>query len=280
MRIGVRPIVSVALCVLVVALYLPGWRLLWAEWLELDTYAHGFLVAALCACLVVRSGRQLLTLTPSPSAAALIYPAVLSLVWVVALHYRVEVAAELLLPFLVLAWTYAIAGKQIARELAPAALFLLFAIPFWEYLAPPLQLITANAAGLIVYALGIPVSVSHAQISIPVGVFEVDQGCSGIRFLLSAAALVTFLGFWERWGRAYYLKKLLLVASLAVVANWIRVALIVIIGQLTSMSAPIVSDHNVLGWVIFTVLVLPAFVFIKDTPGPRLWGSSAGKSLG
>jgi exosortase/archaeosortase family protein len=42
---------------------------------------------------------------------------------------------------------------------------------------------------------------------------------------------------------------------LALLGNWLRIISIVIVGHVTEMQSPLVSDHGTFGWLIFAALL-------------------------
>lgn len=50
--------------------------------------------------------------------------------------------------------------------------------------------------------------------------------------------------------------------ALALVANWIRVIIVVLVGDYTEMEHRLVSDHNDLGWFVYGVIVLLPLLYV------------------
>ena len=146
----------------------------------------------------------------------------------------------------------------------PAA-FLVFILPFWGILVPILQNLSIIAVTFIMSFTGIPTFVEVQTITIPAGVFEIAGGCSGLRYLLVSLAISSMFIF-------LYINNLKKAALFFVVAvlgalltNWIRITLLIVIGEYTDMQSSLMEDHNTFGWYLY----IP-FMFLLFRWGNRL----------
>ena len=92
------------------------------------------------------------------------------------------------------------------------------------------------------------------------GAFEIADVCAGLRFLLaglSVAALYAYLSLPSKVVGGVFL---LITVTWVIVFNWIRVAIIILIGHFGGMDHPLVQDHNSVGWVLFAVAMIPLFL--------------------
>ncbi|HEY6923300.1 MAG TPA: exosortase-associated EpsI family protein, partial [Steroidobacteraceae bacterium] len=111
-------------------------------------------------------------------------------------------------------------------------------------------------------------------------IIEVARGCSGQAFLTVGLAVAALLGELEN---ASLLRRALLALVLgagAILANWVRVLVIVEAGYTTHMRHVLVSrGHFVFGWFLFTGVIVACVWFLARTPGPApLAGSAASQS--
>ena len=135
------------------------------------------------------------------------------------------------------------------------ALYGLVALPLWEFFNPVLRLASLKATELFLWMSPIPNFVEGFRIELASGVFVVDAGCSGLRYMVSGLAIATlyaYLYLVTPRARLFCVTGLLI---LAIVGNWLRIILIVVIGYLTDMKSPLVNDHATFGWVIFAILL-------------------------
>jgi len=169
----------------------------------------------------------------------------------------------LFIPPLVLAAVTAAFGFQVARVLLVPVAFLYFAAPVWSLLlTPPMVALTSKATAVIAPLVGLPATVAGTRITFPNGIsFYVSDACSGANFLIQGLAIATLLGELER---APLARRVLLWASMvpvALIANWLRVLLILLMGYGTNLRSGLATrDHVAFGFGIFLV-VLAVYVW-------------------
>lgn len=253
-----------SLLVLLVAFW-PTLQSLHGVWNRI-TYSHGYLVAPVVLWLAWR--RRDALLRPGEGAGAALAPLLLlSLVWFVAVVTDIQVIHQAVLPVMMLLWVAAIAGWRSARRIFPAVAIFLFAVPFWEILTRPLQLMTIAVSGAAVKAIGIQAEITGEFIHIASGTFRVANSCSGLRFFIIGLLLGTLYAhlFARRWSTR--IQIMAASAGLALIANWIRVAGLVVIGEATEMQWEHLEDHGFYGWVIFVIvftLFFPLAGYLAD----------------
>ncbi|MDO6506823.1 exosortase [Colwellia sp. 4_MG-2023] len=139
------------------------------------------------------------------------------------------------------------------------ALYFIFLIPLWGILTIPLQNLSIFAVNALMSLTNIPVFVEDEFVHIPSGVFEIAGGCSGLRYLLTSLAISSLYIF-------LYLRNIKNIAIFASVAilgalltNWIRIVLLIIIGHETEMTSDLMTDHNMFGWYLYVPFMLLLF---------------------
>jgi EpsI family protein len=241
---------------LVVAAFWSTWQSLPAVW-SADR-SHGFLAAALCGWLVWRD-RELLTAGRAPLHLA--WPALiaLSLLWLVAAVISVQVVQIAVLPLLLLAWLLAVFGMEVLPAAWPVAAVFFLAVPLWEVLVWPLQMLTVLFNAVLLKIIGLEAVIRGESISIPSGTLVVAGSCSGINYLMTAVTIAACYAmlFVQRWSTRWRL--VLAAALLAMLANWIRVLGLVLIAHATKMQSPLMAEHGTYGWVIFAAAMLTFF---------------------
>ena len=258
-------ILSFAMIGILACFYLSSWQQLLDEWLVFDqSYSHGLLALGLSAHSLWLWATQ----NSPPNNVwqrALIYLIFLGslLVWFAGHHIQVRAIEVFALPVVIVTCSALLLDKQPTRYLAFAYLYLLFALPIWDIVVPALQATTSYVSSLMVQGLNIPVFIEGNFISIPDGTFEVAGGCSGIRYLLVGITLGLFVLESQQatWSKLFMM--LALVILLSVASNWVRVAIIVYVGHLTNMQSPLIADHEMLGWVVFFVILAPVLFFLQ-----------------
>jgi len=221
---------------------------------------HGFFVAALVAWLIVRDRRAVAERAERPIAALAWVLAPLSLAWMGAVIMNVRLVHEGLFVVLMTLWGLAVYGWGARTVVLGIGLTALLAVPFWAIGVPILQRATVLASGGATRLLGIEAQIGGDAITLGSGTFLIEEGCAGLNYLMAGLVLGAAYGhlFAARWQTI--LKIVALFGAVAIVGNWIRVAALIVLGELTAMQSPYIEDHLWQGWLIFTVLMAPTFL--------------------
>lgn len=259
------------LCSIVAASVLglwPAWRLLHYQWTATFSYSHGYLIAAMALVLIGRAlGAE--AVKPRPwwpgfALLALVIGAV-----AIANVLAINVARMGLVPFALWGAVLAAAGPLAAKRTAAGFGYLYFAIPVWDVLIGPLQSATTAAVTVALTVGRVPAFIEGNFIHLPSGTFQIAEGCSGLHFLIVGVAFSVFYGSirLQSWPR-----RALLVGSallMAVLANWVRVFLLVIVGHVTEMQSSLVHDHYTFGWILFVAMMAPVFLLGRKLEAER-----------
>jgi exosortase len=109
--------------------------------------------------------------------------------WLLADLAEVQVVRQyafvLMIPFTV----WAVLGTRVARAITFPLVFLIFAVPFGEFLLPPLMQFTADFTVTALQLTGIPVYREGLYFTIPTGSWSVVEACSGLRYLIASITL-------------------------------------------------------------------------------------------
>ncbi len=151
--------------------------------------------------------------------------------------------------------------KPSSALIVPLAL-LWFIAPVWGALIGPLQNIAVVITTFFMQLTHIPIYVDGNFIQIPQGVFEVAEGCSGLRYFIVSVALSTLLCHLH----LRKLKNIILLTLCAIIGailvNGIRIVLIILIGYYTDMQSAIVKDHNMFGWFLYIPFIMALFYMV------------------
>ncbi len=234
-------------------------------WDDIKTgnYAHGYLVLAISAYLIFNNRRQLWQQQPCPNFTGLGLVFMAMSLWLVATLVSVEMlqAAALLLLIIGLIWV--IFGTTITRMLLFPVLFISFALPLWSPLSPVLQGITADVVFWLVRLFEIPAMRQENLIIVPYGTLSIEEACSGLRYLLASLTLGTLYAY-INYSRLYSrILVVLISAAAAILANIIRVFIIVYIAYTSNMQDPLVTNHLMMGWYLFGAVI--SILLIVDT---------------
>lgn len=255
-----RPyVVLSSLLLLQLLLFYPTYWSMVEIWWRSETFAHGFFIFPIAAYLIWKKRNQL-ACSPVHSDYRALFPLVaFGFIWLVA--YAVDViavkqfAVVLMLPTLV--WL-TLGWRTTSLIIFPLA-FLLFAVPFGEFLIYPLMKFTAVFTVNAIRAVGIPVFWEGLYFSLPTGSWSVVEACSGFRYILASltlGALYAYLSYQSFWRRAAFM---LLALVVPIIANGLRAFMIVMIGHYSGMELAVGVDHLIYGWVWFGVVMFIMF---------------------
>ena len=235
------------------------WDTAWtmvALWQRSETFAHGFLIVPISVWLIWRQRDHLAALQLRPNPLVLPLLASAGFGWLLGRLAGAGVVEQyalvLMIPLLV--WT--LLGNQAVRALAFPLVFLLFAVPFGEFLEPLLMEHTANFTVYAIRLSGVPVYREGLFFTLPSGSWSVVEACSGLRYLIASLTLGVLYAYLTY--RSFARRAIFIVFSVAVpiVANWLRAYMIVMIGHLSSMRLAVGVDHLIYGWLFFGFVML------------------------
>ncbi len=242
---------------------------LWTEWAAFFTlwfdsliYNHGFIVFAGTLFLLFKRKKALSQLRPQGSLFALVCLAGSVAALILAQTADIRFVQLFVTPFVILFWGWAIWGKAFAKTAGGPIMLLLFAVPFWDDFSPPLQHLTVFFNEILLNIADVPAEIKEFYITLEVGVFLVEGGCSGIRYLIVGLFLATFYGQLFYNSHLKTITLIVLAALLSMLANWIRVFGIIIAGHYTGMETSLVEDHETFGWIVFVIVALIPILLI------------------
>ncbi len=265
--------------------------LLVAFWPTLSTFygtwarsyqEHGFFIGGLTIWLFWQY-RDRLRQWPGDGLPALApVAAMLSVAWLFAVIMNVAIVHQFLLVVTLATWALATFGARARAPILAGALTFLLAIPFWGVTNPVLRRATTLMSGAIARAGGVTAVIRDDTITIASGTFLVEDGCAGINYLMAGLTLGAFYAhlFTDRWQTQ--LKIVSVAGAAAIVGNWIRVAVLVLLGEASQMRSPMIYDHLWQGWAIFTLLMLPTYFLVRrvERRDARLHPEGSGEPSG
>lgn len=240
-----------------VAAFASTYASLVATWGRTGTFEYAYLIFPVCAVLVWGRRAWLARVAAEPRPRALVLALGLGGLWLIGAAARINlfqhVAVVAMWPVLI----YVFYGRAVARVLAFPMGYVLFAIPFGNFMVEPLQTVTAH---LSVFALGftdVPVFMSGHMIDTPVSAWHVAEACSGIKFFVATTAfgvLYAYLFYQSLHRRLIFIAASMIVP---IIANGLRVFFTILIGEYFGLEYATGTDHAIFGWQFFgTVLVL------------------------
>jgi exosortase A len=255
--------------------------LAWADWAEMarqwwdsSTYNHILLVPAILLWLVRLRWRELMALGPVAWWPGLALIAGAMLGWLAGAAAGIILVSQLGAVAMLQAVTVTLLGPRAGAALLFPHGYMLFLVPFGDEIIPLLQSITAELAVGLTHASGVPAVVDGVFIDTPVGLFEVAEACSGVKFLVAMVALGTLVAHlcfasWKR--RAAFMLAAVVVP---VLANGVRAWGTIYIAQSQGVAFAAGFDHIVYGWIFFALVMAAvlglAWRFFDRSPDDRL----------
>ncbi|MDR4477952.1 MAG: exosortase W [Nitrospira sp.] len=261
-------------------------------WWNRYGFSHGFLVPLVSLYLVWLRWPALRQI---PVETAFV-PGLLWLVVATVLLLASEIAGvmttgSLALILLLAGLVWLLCGYAYLKALAFPLAYLVFMTPVLDGLTEPLvwpfQLLTANMSVAILQALGIPVLLEHStSIILPTVTLKVVRECSGAGLLIAVLAIglplasLTLEAWWSR------ITLVLSSVVIAIVANWVRVAVMGIYAQ--AGGKDLHGPYHILqglfvDWVAFVFLFVGAWLLGRmehDAPPTSLHGDGKGSFSG
>lgn len=224
-------------------------------WWTSTTYGHCLFILPVVAWLVWTRRHALAQLQPAAWWPGLALVAAGGLGWLVGEAAGVAAARQFGLLIAIQGATVTILGPHVGRALLFPLAYAFFAIPFGEWLEPPLQQVTVSIVMPLLHLSGVPAAVDGVLIHAGPYYFEVAEACSGSKFVLSMlafGALVANTCFrsWRR--RAVFLAVSLVVP---VLANGVRAFGTIYAAQVVGLEAAAGVDHLVYGWLFFALVM-------------------------
>ena len=243
----------------ITALLQPTFQSMAAIWERSETYAHGYVILPIALWLVWRDRRGLAAVPVAGDARAFLVIVPLALGWLAARLGGVLVIEQYALVGLWIAAVWLILGLKMLRAAMFPLGFLLLMVPNGEALIQPLISFTADFTVGAVRLAGIPVYREGPFFTMPTGEWNVVEGCSGLRYLISSitlGVLYAYLTYRTPWKRIAFSLAAVIVP---VFANGMRATIIVFIAHYSDMKLALGVDHFIYGWVWFGIVMLTMF---------------------
>lgn len=232
-------------------------------------YSHGILLFAVACYILVKEWRD--KRASLKVEYRFIYGIILlflSVAWLFSELTYLQTASQLLFIFLLIGFVLGLYGSKGATTLLVPIVMLLCAIPIWAVFEKPLQVPTAALVDNLLRLTGY-VSIREGYIiTIPEGVFEVGDRCSGLRYQIAAVSIAFIYCYFTRLKLLTSIIYILSAVVTAFLSNVIRIYIVVLSGHYTNMTHSLLHDHIWLGWVVFFISFVCLF-YLWNKFSPR-----------
>ncbi len=226
-------------------------------WWTVSTYNHMIFIPPIIGWLIWQRWPELKLLAPRAWWPGLIAVALSGMGWALGEASGISVLRHAAVIGLIPSLALTLLGPTIIRAILFPLFYLIFLIPLGEELVPQLQTITAQLCMVFLKMVGIPASIDGVFIKTPVGLFEVAEACSGVKFLVAMIAYSTLAAnvCYKSWIRR--LAFLAMAFVVPIIANGFRAFSTIWISELTgSVTFASSFDHVIYGWVFFAVVMI------------------------
>lgn len=219
------------------------------------TFGHCLFVAPVIGWLVWQRRNELALVRPEGWWPGLALVAAGGLGWMLGDAAGVALFRHAGLVLMLQGAVVSVLGPNIARALLFPIAYMLFLVPFGDFLEGPLQDITVGQVMPLLHAFGVPASVDGVLISTSNGYFEVAEACSGAKFVIAMIAFGVLVAnvCYVSWTRRVAFVATALVVP--VIANGLRAFGTIYAAWWTSVEAATGMDHIVYGWVFFALVM-------------------------
>jgi exosortase A len=219
------------------------------------TFGHCLFVLPVVGWLMAQRIGEVRAIAPSAWWPGLLVVAAGAGGWFLGNAAGVALARHLGLVLMLQGAFVAILGPRVARASLFPLFYLVFLVPFGDFLDAPLQVVTTAIAVPMLHLFGVPAVVDGILITTPTGYFEVAEACSGSKFVIAMIAYGTLVAnvCYVSWTRRAAFFAMAMVVP--VVANGVRAFATMYAAHLTSVEAATGFDHIVYGWVFFGLVM-------------------------
>ena len=220
-----------------------------------SNFEHSYLIPAISLWLLWREREQLAKVSVAPAWSGILPVAAVALAWLVGRLAGVNALEHLALVAMIPALVPLLFGWPMLRAAAFPLGFLFFAVPVGEFLQPKLMEWTADFTVAAIAFTGIPIVRDGLFFELPSGRWSVVEACSGLRYMLAAIPLACVYAYLSFASMRKRLLFILLSVAVALIGNWLRAYIIVMIGHLSGMTLAVGVDHLIYGWLFFGVIM-------------------------
>jgi exosortase A len=225
-------------------------------WTNIHTYNHLWLIAPISAYVVWERRQTLDGMAPSPTLWGVAPALAGALAWSLSDTLGINEGRQLGFVLMLQGAFLGLLGVAAYRRLAFPLLYLFLMVPTGEYLLQPLQLLSRDAVLALLRLTGVTVYAEGILLTTVQNGYRIEPGCAGLNYFLASVALSLLYAMLIY--RSPVRRALCIVIGLgaAVVANWVRIYLIIVIDLWTKGTTDIVDGHLLYGWGFFAVVVL------------------------
>jgi exosortase len=267
------PLLFLAISALV---FLPDLQAIHDLWLNNHSYDLGYPTLAMCLFFSYQAYANKPAYRWTPPFTLVLLGLLLAIALYVLANTTIMQAPRLL-AYILIAIFFIAANVNSEQRLNQILAFslLLYTIPAWGILTNLLQFLTVHATSFGLELTRIPAIIHGYYISLPGGTLEVEEGCSGLRYLVTTLLICHVFCLMNKPGIKGWILLFSAGTVMALIANWIRVYILSYVAYITDLQHPWIEDHNSLGWAVYSLIYIPLY-FIA---GPIMASAKSGSEF-
>lgn len=225
-------------------------------WNSDSAYNHGYFIVPIACYMAWERRHRLAGLVVAPYWPGLFLVIGFSAVWLAARGASIMEGEQIAYVGMVQGLILTVLGRKVFRAQLLPILYLWLMVPTGGFLIPGLQTIATWLTMQLLQLTSIPFFVEQFYFQLPVGLFFVAPGCSGLNFLLAALALSIIYAELMYVGWQRKLICIMVWLGVAILANGVRIFGILVLAEITDRQLAIVDDHILYGWGFFFIILI------------------------
>lgn len=252
------PVILAATIGLMIVIYSNTLIWLFTAWWSDPYYSHGVLVPLISGYLVWSKRALLSELPKEPSGLGI--PVIVAglLIHGVGLFRTIWFASAISIVIVLAGIILFIYGTDVMKSLLFPVSFLIFMapIPFAPVIGAALQAPSAGLAATLVSALGIPATVTGAEIRLTECAFDVGAPCSGLRSIISLLTLAALYAYLLEG--SIFMKATVFLSALpiAIAANVLRITTILLVANAYGSDVAMRFFHDFSSLLLFSISLI------------------------
>ncbi|MFH1778858.1 MAG: exosortase/archaeosortase family protein [Candidatus Omnitrophota bacterium] len=243
---------------LLVLVYWPTFLWMKARFLEADSYySHGFLVPLVFLFLIwtKREDLKKSKIAPLNVGLFLLIPALL--LHLIAYRWGINFVSGFSFIIALFGLLLYLFGREVTRHLAFALCFLVFMVPLPQvmiiHISFKMKIFAAQVATSVINLMGIQAVRDGSKVILPNTALTIGDPCSGLRSLISLTALGALYAYLAKLSRFRRIVLFLVSIPLALLANIIRIVLLLIVAFVYGSKVATGKFHDISGILLFVI---------------------------
>ena len=217
-------------------------------------YSHGLLVAVIVLYIVFKKIQNIKShLSVKPSLLGFIILFGAQTLLFVSVISSINFLQHILIVISLLAVIWAVYSYDVAKEFFLPAILFSLTFPVWGDAEYPLQKVSVFLTNILLSLTGLPYYHEQEFFHFPNGIIEIAPECSGFQQLLVSLIIGLLFSMQHKLRVFDTIKTLVYISIAAIFINSIRIIIVMFVGYYTKMESSLVSQHVILGWIVFGI---------------------------